>query len=305
MHESRFLAQIEAEGELGARINLNADLSPMNTNSNAYGVSQATICATELDCLVEEILRCGFVVTASGFSPAEIAAYRERLDAVYALQQEEVGGEANLQRINDANVVRCLLAYDAAFLAMAAAPILFQVAERILGNNFVLLMQNGVINPPSTRHFQTNWHRDLNYQHWVSTRPLALSALFCLDPFSEATGGTHVLPASHLKAEFPSETFVRRHEQVVVAEAGSVILFDAMLFHRAGQNTSNMVRRAVNHVLGVPILGQQISIPSMLQGRYADDPRLAKYLGYQWNPKSDVRDWRLKRLGQQSNGKEA
>jgi ectoine hydroxylase-related dioxygenase (phytanoyl-CoA dioxygenase family) len=262
----------------------------------AYGVSRITVADSHIDALAEEVLRLGYVVADSGLSPEEIAGYRERLDGVYAAQQQEVGGEENLQRINDANVARCLLAYEDKFLEMATLPLLLRLAERLLGENFVLLMQNGVLNPPSRRHFQTNWHRDLNYQHWVNSRPLALSALFCLDPFSQETGGTHVLGGSHLKEEFPSEAFLSRHETVIEAKPGLVILFDSMMFHRAGQNSSGIVRRAVNHVIGVPILAQQISIPDMLQGRYAENPFLSRYLGYRWNPRPSVQQWRLQRL---------
>jgi ectoine hydroxylase-related dioxygenase (phytanoyl-CoA dioxygenase family) len=266
------------------------------SQSSSYGVSRVTAATTGLDVLAEEVLRRGYVVAENGLSEAEIDRYRQLLDAIYAVQQEEVGGEQNLQRINDANVARCLLAYEDAFLSMATNPVLLGVAERILGSNFVLLMQNGVINPPSTKHYQTNWHRDLNYQHWVCSRPLALSALFCLDRFSQETGGTHILMGTHLKEEFPSEEFVRRHEEVVEARPGSIILFDSMLFHRAGHNSSTIVRRAVNHVIGVPILGQQISIPDMLQGRFRDDPFLSRFLGYRWNPRPGVRSWRMQRL---------
>jgi ectoine hydroxylase-related dioxygenase (phytanoyl-CoA dioxygenase family) len=262
----------------------------------AYGVTKVTAAETPVEILAEEVLRHGYVVVDSGLSRADLARYRERLDAVYAVQRQEIGGEDNLQRINDANVVRCLLAYDDVFLSLAVNPILLGVAERILGSHFVLLMQNGVINPPRQRHFQVHWHRDLNYQHWVSSRPLAVSALFCLDPFSRETGGTHVLAGTHLKEEFPSNTFVRRYEQVIEAEDGSIVLFDSMMFHRAGQNTSGIVRRAVNHVIGVPILAQQISIPDMLRGRHAEDVFLARYLGYRWNPRPSVLQWRQQKL---------
>lgn len=262
----------------------------------AYGVSKVTAVQNQVDILAEEVRHRGYVVVESGFSQDEIAHYRERLDAVYAMQRQEIGGEENLQRINDAHIARCLLAYDDAFLAMAANPIVLGVAERILGSSYVLLMQNGVINPPHQRYFQVKWHRDLNYQHWVSSRPLAVSALFCLDPFSKETGGTYVLAGTHLQEDFPSDTFVRRHEQVVEAEPGSIILFDSMMFHRAGHNTSNIIRRAVNHVIGAPILGQQISIPDMLQGRHAEDSFLARYLGYRWNPRPSVLQWRLRKL---------
>jgi hypothetical protein len=264
--------------------------------SSSYGVSRITVAESGLDLVTEEILRCGYAVVDSGLSEGEIDRYRQLLDAIYAVQQEEVGGEDNLRRINDANVARCLLAYNDAFLGLATNDIVLRIVRRILGENFVLLMQNGVINPPNLRHYQVNWHRDLNYQHWVCSRPLALSFLVCLDPFSRETGGTHFLAGSHLKEEFPSEAFIRGHEKVVEAEPGTVIVFDSMTFHRAGENTSHIVRRAVNHVVGMPILGQQISIPDMLQGRYSDHEFLSRYLGYHWNPQSGVVPWRLKKL---------
>jgi hypothetical protein len=52
----------------------------------------------------------------------------------------------------------------------------------------------------------------------------------------------------------------------------------------------------VNHVIGLPILSQQIDIPRSLNGKWADDPFLAKYLGYRWNPKPTVVDWRRAKL---------
>lgn len=269
----------------------------IESQSSSYGVSRATVAESGLDSITEEILRGGYAVVDSGLSENEIDGYRQLLDTIYTVQQEEVGGEENLRRINDANVARCLLAYEDAFLGMATNDVVLGTIRRILGDNFVLLMQNGVINPPNLRHYQVNWHRDLNYQHWVCSRPLALSFLFCLDPFSHETGGTHFLAGSHLKEEFPSEAYIRRHEKVAEAAPGAVIIFDSMTFHRAGQNTSTIVRRAVNHVVGMPILGQQISIPDMLQGRYSDDDFLSRYLGYRWNPRPGVVPWRLQKLG--------
>lgn len=273
----------------------------MITNLPKYGIQSVNRHNDSIDYLVEEIAHTGYVVIDSGLSNDEITTYAQRLDEVYEMQQQEVGGAHNLALINDANVARCLLAYDEVFLKLATHPILLNLCERVLGENFVLLMQNGIINKPHDEHYQTKWHRDLNYQHWVCSQPLALSALFCLDLFSTITGGTHMLPGSHLKERFPSGEYVQRHEAIVEAPAGSIILMDSMLFHCAGKNTSNIIRRAVNHVIGVPVLAQQISIPDMLDGRYKEDDFLEKYLGYRWKPKHGVKQWRLMRLESLNN----
>jgi len=65
-----------------------------------------------------------------------------------------------------------------------------------------------------------------------------------------------------LHEEFPSDSYVRTHEIPLEAPAGSVVVLDGMTFHRAGVNsTKNFVRRAVNNVVGLPFMGQQIDIP--------------------------------------------
>jgi ectoine hydroxylase-related dioxygenase (phytanoyl-CoA dioxygenase family) len=180
---------------------------------------------------------------------------------------------------------------------VAADPTVREVVERFLGDYIVLASQNAIINRPTDDLYQVTWHRDLQYQHFTSSRPLAVSALFCIDDFSAETGGTHLLPGSHRSEHFPSEEFVERHAAVVNAEAGSVLIFDAMVFHRAGANTSGRVRRAVNHIYTLPIFQQQISLPSALGGRFADDPRLRRLLGYEAPPAASALDWREKKLG--------
>jgi ectoine hydroxylase-related dioxygenase (phytanoyl-CoA dioxygenase family) len=166
------------------------------------------------------------------------------------------------------------------------------------------MLQNGVINVPVTGDEQNAgyWHRDLNYQHFVSTRPVSMSALFCVDDFSEETGGTRVLPTSHKSESFPSEEFVLKHEIGIDAPAGSAIVFDSMLYHRGGHNRSSVVRRAINHMYTIPFIKQQISLPKILKGRFSDDPFLSKFLGYESEPNESVVDFRVRRLERVASG---
>ena len=121
------------------------------------------------------------------------------------------GGVSQLRAINDANIVRCPLAQDEFFLEVATHPRLVALANELLGDYVIVQQQNGVINPANDDNYQAGWHRDLPHQHFVCSKPLAVSALVCLDPFTEETGGTYVLPASHLNEIFPSEEYVQAH----------------------------------------------------------------------------------------------
>lgn len=245
---------------------------------------------------VEELRIDGFTLVPSGLGDGELAALRAKLEDVYARQAAELGGEETLARCSELDVARCPLVYDDAFVAVAANPNLLAVVERMLGTNFVLMQQNGLLTRPATENYQVRWHRDLSYQHWVSSEPLAINALLALDEFSLESGATFVLPASHHRAEFPSDDYVRRHERVLAAPPGTFLVLDAMLFHRAGRNVSGRPRRAVNHLIGRPFLGQQFDFAAMLGDRYAEDALLSRYLGYRWRPQPDVTSWRTQRM---------
>lgn len=267
-----------------------------HTGLKTHGIKERTLIKNKTDLIVEEISVNGYAVIDSGWTPEYIQSLRVKIDAIYQKQIEEIGGEKNLLAINDANVARHLLAYDDEFLKLSTHQLVDEIVTKILGDFYVLMSQNALINMPSNDHYQTTWHRDLNYQHFVSSRPLAISVLYVIDPFSEKTGGTYVLPASQKIEEFPSDQFVQKFQKVVEAPAGSIILFDAMLFHRAGNNSSGSIRRAVNHIFTAPFILQQISFPKMLGDRFQDNPRLRKILGYESQIPANVTEWRKSKL---------
>ncbi|MBV8786787.1 MAG: phytanoyl-CoA dioxygenase family protein [Mycobacterium sp.] len=266
----------------------------------AYGVIEPTLGPTASNGrIAEDLVTCGYSILPDVLSGPQLDELSEKLDDIYKMQCAEIGGEHLLDEILDADIVRCPLAYDGAFLSLSVVPEVISALKSILGDNIVLLMQNGVINRPNRIQTQTRWHRDLNYQHWVSSAPLAISVLFCLQDFNQETGGTVVLPSSHKAPHLPLPHMIQEHETQVEAPKGSAVIFDSMLFHRSGINRSDHIRRGVNHVVGRPILAQQIDISALLGQPPPEDAWLAGYLGYRWKPAADVQAWRWQRLEQQ------
>jgi ectoine hydroxylase-related dioxygenase (phytanoyl-CoA dioxygenase family) len=252
---------------------------------------------SEVDFCVEEIRGVGYTVIDSAYSRAELQTIREKIDRVYERQVKEIGDEETLRRINDADVARCLIGHDEYFVKLALHPLILAIVTRLLGEYFLLMSQNGIINRATDEHYQLTWHRDLNYQHFVSSRPLAMSALYAIDDFNEETGGTFVIPASHKSETFPSDEYVQRHALQVKAKAGAILVFDAMLYHRTGENRGRASRRGVNHIYSLPLIKQQISFPKVLCGKYSDDPYLRKFFGYETETADSVDDWRRFKLG--------
>jgi ectoine hydroxylase-related dioxygenase (phytanoyl-CoA dioxygenase family) len=247
---------------------------------------------SEEDFHVEEIRNLGYTLVQSGFSADELQTIREKIDEIYDQQVREIGGADQLKRMNDADIARCLSGYDDYFVRVAAHPTIVSIATKLLGEYFILMSQNGIINQAADEHYQVTWHRDLNYQHFTSSRPLALSALYAIDEFTELTGGTNLLPASHKSDVFPSPEYVEQHQKTVEAKAGSILIFDSMVYHRSGLNRSGRVRRGVNHIYTLPLIKQQISFPRMLGGKFSDDPFLRRFLGYDTETGESVQQWR-------------
>ena len=259
--------------------------------TSSYGIVERAASGTDADQHAERIRVSGVSVVPGGYAPDEIAYLSRRIDALLVEQADRAGGIDILAEIGEHETLRCCLAHDEAFVRLASNPRVMDVCRQLLGDYIVLMQQNAIVNPPGRAHRQTACHRDLPYQHFVSSRPLAISALFCVDPFTRENGATIVLPGTHRIEQFPSETLAAEIEQPVEAPAGSFLLFDSMLFHRAGHNGSPLPRRGVNHVYTLPFIAQQISLPDVLGGRYADDAALARLFGYQTKPAPSVDAW--------------
>lgn len=232
----------------------------------SYGVLKNDQPDSDLDEVAEQVRRLGYGILESGYPRdllKEIAdAFEQMRDRYVALH----GGE-RLAKLNELHTIRMPLAHGGPlFLKLALNPNLLAVARKLIGGKVILNQQNGVINPPGKTYNQAAWHRDLPYQHFVSSSPLAVNALFCVDDFTLENGSTFVLPASHLRETFPSKGYIKRNTVQVPAKAGQFIVLDCMLYHSGGFNRSVSERRAVNHMYNIPYFKQQINIPSSIQG---------------------------------------
>jgi ectoine hydroxylase-related dioxygenase (phytanoyl-CoA dioxygenase family) len=264
-----------------------------------YGVLEQTKVASEVERFAEQVRLNGFAVVPSAYSPGEIAGLRERLLLCLERQTEANGGREALQAIGEADTVRAPLLYDDAFLGVARQPDILAIMKEMLGPYVTLMQQNGIVSRPTAKHHQAAYHRDLPYQHFVTSRPIAMNALLCLDEFTPERGSTRMLAGSHRSERFPSDAFVKAMEVPINAPAGSYLVFDSMVYHRSGANVTNSLRCAVNNMYTLPFVKQQISLPAVLKGKWADDPELARFLGYETEAAASVEDYytaRRKRL---------
>lgn len=262
----------------------------------SYGINRKSELDSTEDFILEEFYNLGYTVIKNTLNESELKIYRDELDKIYKYQEDEFGKE-NLEKINESNLARMPLMYSELFVKLCSRKDLIHFVQRILGNFFVLHLQNGIINMPNQEHHQSSWHRDLPYQNWTSSEPLACNLYFCLDDFNNQTGATFLLPFSHKFSSAPSEKYMEDNCIQIDAPAGSVILFDSMLYHKAGFNSSpNIIRRGVNHVYVKPIINQQINLPEALNGKYQTDDLLSMLFGYKTILAKNVNEYRANRL---------
>lgn len=256
-----------------------------------YGVRIANEAHTAIEEAAETLRLLGYAVVDAGLSEAEMEGLREGFEALRRKAATDELAELR-RRVGEADLLRCPLAEDARFLALAANPRILALCEALIGPGFILNQQNGIVNPAGTeRYSQSPYHRDLPYQHFVSSRPLALNALFCLDPFTAENGATWVIPASHKEEAFPSERVLRAQRRQVEAPAGSFLVLDCMIWHGGGQNRTGRDRRAVNHVYTIAMMRQQIDLPACLGEGFTKDPALRRLLGFQHPQPRSVREY--------------
>ena len=250
----------------------------------------------EFDLQVEEFTRNGYTVLENRITPEEVAYARQKIDEVYELQVGEMGGEEALVEIGEHGLARNLLEHDEFFLKLMTHSDVQALIRHFLGEYFTLFQFNGNLNIPKLPATSTPWHRDITFRDFTSSRPISITTIWVIDEFNEENDGIAILPSSHKHEFFPSFEFVEKYQQKLYAKAGSVIVLDGMFFHRSGFNNSDSRRRTCQGMYALPFMAQQISIPRTLEGKYADDPFLRQFLGYNNIQQESVSDWRREKL---------
>ncbi len=262
----------------------------------SYGILMQNSAISAPDLAVEKVRAVGYAVLDAGYDENQLQAIALAFEETRA-RYFVAYGEAWLRAVDEHNTVRAVLLHGgAAFLELALNPRLLAALALLIPGKFVLNQQNGIINPSCETYNQAAWHRDLPYQHYVSSRPLAINALFCIDEFTADNGATFVLPASHKSEAFPSDDYVRSSAVQVVAPAGSFILLDCMLFHAGGFNRTAQPRRAVNHVYNIPYFKQQINIPRNLPAQTLSS-EARSVLGYDYQEPESIEAYLASRTG--------
>src|SRR5262249_26669761 len=160
--------------------------------------------------------------------------------------QREVG-EERLTRAGELGVMRLPMKFDAHFFKFLELPEVLAVVDRTVSETAILHLQNGFILPSFPKSempsvFQNRFHMD--FPRVLNGYLASVNMFFAIDAFTEANGGTLIVPGTHQKATPPTQEFLSAAAVPVECPAGSMLVFDSTLWHAAGLNVSGADRLA-------------------------------------------------------------
>jgi ectoine hydroxylase-related dioxygenase (phytanoyl-CoA dioxygenase family) len=195
--------------------------------------------------------RFGYAVVENVLDAATVAALRERV--IQQARGEDARGEGfhdgkTNQRIwmlpNKGRIFRDLMLH----------PLVDQAMGRLLGPDCLLSSLTANIARPGGVPMYL--HSDQGYVDFWTPKPLVANIAWMLDDFTQANGGTRLVPGSHLVSERRQYAL----EDTVAAEgpAGAALIFDGRLAHGTGANlTEEEHRHAILSYHCRPFVRQQ------------------------------------------------
>jgi ectoine hydroxylase-related dioxygenase (phytanoyl-CoA dioxygenase family) len=231
---------------------------------------------------VEAMVEHGFAIVEGAL---DAGACAELDDAVAGLEAGHPLGR-NVFEGESSHRLYSLIAQGKAFERLAEHPVAVDVLDRLLRPNWLLSNCQSIrLYPGETAQ---PWHTD-DVFYLVPrphTAPLGISTIWAIDEFTAANGATELLPGSHRWAtEHPDD---RPDVEPVTAEmpAGSVLIFDAALWHRGGANRTSGNRLCLTNQYCQPWLRPQESqlliAPPAVAAGFSD--RVRTMVGYSIHP---------------------
>ena len=168
---------------------------------------------------------------------------------------------------------------------LCAHPRVLALLDRLLMPNFLLsTMQSIRLHPGEV---EQAWHTDdaFYFMPRPHALPLAVSAIWAIDDFTEDNGATELIPGSHRWGDERPEPNDPRMRKVVMP-SGSVVVFLGTVWHRGGANATDRARLGITPQYCQPWARQLenmvLAVPQEVAATYPR--RVQELLGYSIHP---------------------
>jgi ectoine hydroxylase-related dioxygenase (phytanoyl-CoA dioxygenase family) len=203
-----------------------------------FGITETTLSRHERESLDSD----GYIVLSSVIDPD----WLERLRTAFDSESEKNGG-APVVKESGTRHIDTLVTRGQVFERVFTHPRVLAGVRHVLQVPFRLGQMNG--REPLPGYGQQGLHADWTAR--AKGEPYrSVTAIWLLDDFTSENGATRVVPGTHRLLTQPPKSFAdpasRHHEQkIIVASAGSVLLFNGHLWHSGTRNQTNQRRRVL------------------------------------------------------------
>jgi ectoine hydroxylase-related dioxygenase (phytanoyl-CoA dioxygenase family) len=164
--------------------------------------------------------------------------------------------ESSARSFLDAYQMHDLLTKDITFCKTLEDPRLQQIIASILGEHWIMYAYTSSSLPPSGTNYGSRIHVDS--PRWINRYPTNIGVIWALDDFTLENGATYVLPGSHNTALVPTEELFNKNSVRLTCKKGSIVIFNARLWHRAGENKTDNFRHALTMNVCRPYMKQRM-----------------------------------------------
>ena len=191
---------------------------------------------------------------------------------------------------NTDGTVHHLLCFEGSFLEFLKQNYCGEIISGFFNSPYILNTYGGVINLPNKASYVANIHRDIRTFYNI---PMMINMLVMLDDFTFENGATYLLTGSHIKDEKPGNDMFYKNSERAVSKAGSILLFDSLLWHAAGLNTTMKSRKALTLGFTRPFMKQQMDYPRFLGYERKDEftDEVKQVIGYNSRVPSNLDEW--------------
>jgi ectoine hydroxylase-related dioxygenase (phytanoyl-CoA dioxygenase family) len=206
------------------------------------GVREDTLTTEEKAFLDEN----GYLPLVNLLSPEQTEAIVTRLEALVAQEGEEAGKEFSQEAgtIRLSNLVNKGEVFDVCY----THPRVLAAIAHVLSNDLKLSSLNSRFALPGEglQRLHVDWKEAVPPDQYQ-----VCNSIWLVDDFTVENGATRVVPGSHRKgilpqAEMADPMATHPDEQLLVAPAGTVVIFNSHTWHGGTLNRTNKPRRAIH-----------------------------------------------------------
>jgi ectoine hydroxylase-related dioxygenase (phytanoyl-CoA dioxygenase family) len=208
----------------------------------SLGVNENILTAEEK----EKLDRDGFLPLPAILSAKQVSAFGSRLDELVKLEGEDAGKEVHQEKGTDR--LSDLVNKDPLFEICFTHPRVLAAISHVLCGEFKLSSLNfrAALPGQGLQGLHADWGSAVEPGDYF-----VCNSIWLLDDFTEQNGATRVVPGSQRSGKLPKDamadpTAPYPGEIMVIAPAGTVVVFNSHTWHGGTLNATSMRRRAMH-----------------------------------------------------------